>query len=64
MRILEREDVVQLLRIEVEKAGGQTAWAKKHKIDRTVISRILNGARGPTKKIIRTLGLRIVFVAE
>jgi DNA-binding phage protein len=64
MRILERNDIVRLLRIEVEKAGGQTAWAKKHNIDRTIISKVLNGGRAPTKKIISALGLRIVSVAD
>jgi hypothetical protein len=33
-RILEQEEVVQLLGIRVEEAGGQTAWGKKHKIER------------------------------
>ena len=33
MRILEQKDIVQLLRSEVEKAGSQIAWAKKHGVD-------------------------------
>jgi hypothetical protein len=63
-RILEQEEVVQLLWIRIEEAGGQTAWGKKHKIERTTISRVLNGARPLTKKIISALGLRMVFVAD
>jgi hypothetical protein len=29
MRFLELKDVIRLLRSEVERAGGPTAWAKK-----------------------------------
>ena len=58
MRILERKDIVQLLRTEVEKAGSQTAWATKNGIDRGDVNRVLHGAMQPTGSIIRALGLR------
>jgi DNA-binding phage protein len=64
MRVLEVEDVVHLLRSKVERAGGQSAWAKKAGVDRTVVNRILHGARRPTEKIISALNLRMVFVSE
>jgi hypothetical protein len=37
MRIFELADVILLLRSEVKQAGGQTAWAKKNGINRTIL---------------------------
>jgi DNA-binding phage protein len=64
MSFLELKDVIHLLRSEVERAGGQTAWAKKTGIDRVTINRVLSNQRPLTKKIIRALKLRTVFVSE
>jgi DNA-binding phage protein len=64
MKFLELKDVIRLLRSEVERAGGQTVWAKKTGNDRTTINRVLNDQQPPTKKIIRALKLRMVFVSE
>jgi DNA-binding phage protein len=64
MKFLELKDVIRLLRSEVKRAGGQTAWAKKTGTDRTIINRVLNDQQPPTKKIIRALKLRMVFVSE
>jgi DNA-binding phage protein len=64
MRILQQKHIVQLLRSEVEKAGGQRAWAKKHGIHRTRVNKILHKALPPSGSIIRALGLRIIVVAD
>jgi hypothetical protein len=64
MRILERTDIVQLLWFEVERAGTQTAWAKKHGLNRTIVNKVLHRAEPPTGSIIRALGLRIVVVSD
>jgi transcriptional regulator with XRE-family HTH domain len=65
MRVLEVEDVIRLLRSEVERAGSQSAFAKKAGVDRATISRILGGYRASLRpKIIRALNLRTVFVAK
>jgi DNA-binding phage protein len=64
MRILEPKDIVRLLRIEVEKAGGQTVWAKRNGINRSITNKVLRGDRAPTRSIIRALGLRIIVVAD
>jgi len=64
MKVLEPEDVVALLRAEVQRAGGQAAWASKAGVSRIIVNKILNGHGLPTKKIIRALKLRPVFVAE
>ena len=62
MSFLDLKDVIRLLRSEVERAGGQAAWAKKTGTNRTVINRVLNDRQSPTKKIISALKLRMVFV--
>ena len=64
MRFLELNDVIRLLRLEVERAGGQKAWAKKTGTSRTVINKALNARQLPSKKIIRALKLRAVFVPK
>jgi hypothetical protein len=64
MRILGQKDIVQLLRFEVERAGGQAAWAKKHRVDRSLVNKVLQNARPPTESVIRALGLRIVVVSD
>jgi DNA-binding phage protein len=64
MKVLVVKDVVRLLRSEVNRAKGQAAWASKTGINRVVVNKVLNGHGLPTKKIIRALKLRVVFVKE
>jgi hypothetical protein len=64
MKVLEIEDVIVLLRAAVERAGGQGAWASEAGVSRIIVNKILNGHGLPTKKIIRALKLRTVFVPE
>jgi hypothetical protein len=61
---LEMEAVISLLRTEVERAGGQAAWAKKAGVHRTIVNSILQGRRPPTKKVVSALNLRTVFVSK
>jgi hypothetical protein len=56
-RMLDDTDIVRLLRSEVDRAGGQSAWARRERIDRTLLNRILCGQKPPTDKIIRALKL-------
>jgi hypothetical protein len=64
MRILGQKDIVQLLQFEVERAGSQMAWAKKHGVDRPKVNKVLHSAMPPTPSIIRALRLRIVVVSD
>jgi DNA-binding phage protein len=64
MHILDSEDVVRLLRLEVERAGGQAAWASKVGLNRIIVNKVLNRKTSPTKKIIKALKLRIVYISE
>jgi hypothetical protein len=64
MRALHQKDVVQLLRLEVNRAGGQQKWAKKNGVVPSAISMVLAGDRPPNKKILSALNLRKVVVFE
>jgi len=64
MRILEEQDVVLLLRSEIERAGGIGLWAEKTGIHRSVASKVLSDLYPPTKSILKALKLRTVFVAD
>ncbi len=64
MRALDQEDVVRLLRSEVNRAGGQQKWAKQNGVAPSAISMILTGDRPPNKKILSALKLRKVVVFE
>ena len=61
-RLLAQNDVVSLLRKEIKQAGGQSAWSRKTGIHRSSVNRVLRGILHPTKEMINTLNLRIVYV--
>ena len=64
MRILEVKDIVPLLRAEVLRAGGVSAWSKKTGVNRSVASKVLNNLKPPTQSVIKALKLRAVFVVS
>jgi DNA-binding phage protein len=64
MRVLDPKDIVRLLRTDVERAGNQSVWARKHGISRTVLNKVLAGKKPPTEKIIRALKLRWVVISS
>src|SRR6476660_4052221 len=57
LRILENEDLMRLLRSKVKQAGGQSSWARREHIDRTMLNKIINGSKPITTEIIRALKL-------
>jgi hypothetical protein len=59
-KLLTEKGVVQLLRQEVAKAGGQAGWSRKTGIDRPLINKVLRGRR-PTQAMIKALQLEIVY---
>jgi len=61
MPMLDDQAVVHLLRSEVELAGGQSSWARRERIDRTLLNRVLRGRKPPTGDIIRALKLCNVY---
>jgi hypothetical protein len=62
VRVLDDNDVVELLRSSVRKAGGQTAFASQIGLDRTHLNRVLIGKRLLSWTIIDTLNLGVVYV--
>jgi DNA-binding phage protein len=61
---LDDDDVVRLLRAEVELAGGQAVFARKAGLNRSNLNKILNGMLSPTKSVIKALKLRRVYISE
>jgi hypothetical protein len=64
MDLFEAEDVVRLLQSEVERAGGPMAFSKKARVDRATVHRTLKRQEGPTRRIIRALDLRVVYMPK
>ena len=62
MRVLEVEDVIRLLRSEVERMGSQSAFPKAAGVDRAIVCKILRGRAPLQPKILRALNVRMVFV--
>ena len=57
-------DVGRLLRAAVERAGSQTALAKRHGVHRAYLNMILNGKRPVSDSIAGAVGLRKVYIAR
>jgi hypothetical protein len=64
MRVLGSNEVMQLLRSEMERAGGPSAYSRKLGVDRATLHRVLNGREGPSKKIIKVLGINVVYASN
>lgn len=63
-QILDLEDVIRLLRSEVERAGSQRALARKAGVNISVVSRTLRRQRLPNEKLLRALKLRVVYLSK
>jgi len=63
-QILDLEDVIRLLRSEVERAGSQRAFARKAGVNHVVVSRTLSRQRLPNEKLLRALKLRVVYFSK
>jgi DNA-binding phage protein len=64
MRELDKYDVISRLRAEVKRAGSVAAWAERHNIPRTAVSKSLSHSRPPSEAIISALGLRMIIVSD
>lgn len=65
MKVLEADDVRDLLRRKCEEAGSQAAWARDNDVAEVVVGYVVNGDRAPTSpSIMRALGLRRVWVLD
>jgi DNA-binding phage protein len=62
--VFEEDDLVGLLRAAVEREGGQTAFAKRYKVDRSRVNRILSRQLRSSEAIAKALGLRRAYIAD
>jgi hypothetical protein len=62
--IFDQDDLHPMLRAAIEREGGQTAFAKRHHIDRSRLNKVLKRKKRPGDAVARALGLRRVYVAE
>jgi CHASE2 domain-containing sensor protein len=62
--IFDADDVVRLLRSAIEREGSQTAFARRHSIERTRVNAILSGKRPITDSVADALGLRRTYTAK
>jgi hypothetical protein len=60
--LLDHKGVIRMLCGEIKQAGSTTAWAKKMRIDRTLVSHVISGRKPVPKSIIHALGLKVVYV--
>jgi DNA-binding transcriptional regulator YdaS (Cro superfamily) len=53
-----------LLKVAIEQEGNQTAFAKRHGINRTLLNEVANGKRHASGPILKALGLRKVYALD
>jgi len=62
-RLLDENDVLQLLNEVVDRAGGQSAWARQTGVDRVQLNKVLRGERPLSPSILQALKLKKVYTA-
>jgi hypothetical protein len=62
--IFDEEDVIRLLRVEIEKEGSQSAWARRHRIERPSVNAMLSGRIPVSKTVADALGLRRTYTLK
>jgi DNA-binding phage protein len=62
--LLDENDVLRLLHEVVDRAGGQSAWARRSGVDRGNLNQVLTGRRRLPPAIMRALKLKKVVGYE
>jgi hypothetical protein len=62
--VFEEHEVVRLLSAAINREGGQTAFAKRHGLDRSGVNMILRGKKRVNDSVAAALGLRRVYAAK
>ncbi len=62
--LLDDKDVVLLLKAAIEQEGSISAFAKRHRLERSQLNNMLNGKRPVSGTLIKALGLRKVYTPE
>jgi hypothetical protein len=63
-RIFDDGEVVQLLKVAIEREGNQMAFAKRHRVNRSFLNEVANGKRPASGPILKALGLRKVYALD
>ncbi len=63
-RWLDDKDVIRLLKAEVERTGGKSGFARLTGLNRNNINQIIGGKRPISKRLMRMLKLRRVYIHE
>jgi hypothetical protein len=63
-KILTEDDILQLLRKEVERAGSISAWASRERLDRPYVSKVLAGRKQFSSAILKRLKIKRVYIEE
>ena len=58
------DEVLVLLRAAIQREGGQVAFAKHHRVNRTYLNMVLSGKRPMGDAVAKTLGLHRVYVTR
>ena len=64
MRLIDLQAMRKLLGREVDRAGGQVAWARRHGLHPSTINKVLNKQRLPGRKMLSALNLRKVIAYQ
>ena len=62
--VFDDNDVVDLLRIAIEREGGQSAFARHSGVNRTYLNRVLSGKEPVYDTIAEALGLRRAYIIK
>ena len=61
--LLDENDVLRLLHEVVDRAGGQSAWARQTGVNRVHLNKVLRGKRPLPRTILQALKLKKVYTA-
>ena len=62
--VLNDDDVVRLLSVAIEREGGQVAFAKHHRVNRTYLNMVLHRKRPVGDAVAEALGLHKVYLLK
>ena len=62
--ILDDNDVILLLKAAIERERSISAFAKRHGLERSFLSNVLNGKRPVSGPLVEALGLRKVYAPQ
>jgi hypothetical protein len=58
------DEILVLLRAAIQREGGQVAFAKHHRVNRTYLNMVLSGKRPVGDAIAEAIGLHKVYIAK